>query len=75
MDAPGSVEPFTLEPFTLGPRPQPSSILLDASGKAAIADFGLSRLRATAQLVTKNPEAGTAPYMAPGKATLRSRSQ
>ncbi|KAG2428355.1 hypothetical protein HXX76_010500 [Chlamydomonas incerta] len=31
---------------------------------AKLADFGLSRLRATV-LVTKNPEVGTGPYMAP----------
>lgn len=44
---------------------KPANILLNASGVAKIADFGISRMKADSYLQTAHHEAGTVAYMAP----------
>ncbi|KAG2495213.1 hypothetical protein HYH03_006819 [Edaphochlamys debaryana] len=44
---------------------KPSNILLNATGRAKISDFGLSRVKYSAYLDTNRPETGSMAYMAP----------
>lgn len=44
---------------------KPGNILLNSSGVAKIADFGISRMKAATYLKTQHAEVGTVAYMAP----------
>ena len=44
---------------------KPQNILLDNTGTAKIADFGISRIKQDTYLATKRIDVGTVPYMAP----------